>query len=407
MNEKFHLCAVLCYTFKKSKAVSVLSELNKVAIYSSDILGIGVVLVSVLCAHAIRKPNARRDVKVLRIILMLDFLACIFDILATAVNGRTESLMYEINMGSNTILYFINAWIAVLWVSFMNFHLYGNHRLIDRNLTKFRIISILLCAVAVLNVFHPFIFKIDESNNYERLTGTYVYFVFSILCLAFSVVDFIKYKREHKGVLRFFPIIAFLGPVTIGIVLQFLFYGTSFVWPALAISCCGATISLQNEYTYVDNLTGMLNRSFMFDHNVFKKCHGVVMLDINGFKQINDTYGHAEGDLALGILAGILQDTVGEYGVAIRYAGDEFLCFSFDGSLSQMQQLLVEGHDRIRKFNVTGKKPYELNVSYGLIAYDPRKDDIDDILKRVDEKMYENKQAFYESHPDFKKTLRV
>ena len=49
------------------------------------------------------------------------------------------------------------------------------------------------------------------------------------------------------------------------------------------------------------------------------------MIDLNGFKQINDNYGHAEGDLALCIVADLLLKSFSEYGVVTRYAGDEFV----------------------------------------------------------------------------------
>ena len=46
-----------------------------------------------------------------------------------------------------------------------------------------------------------------------------------------------------------------------------------------------------------------------------------IMIDLNGFKQINDNYGHSEGDAALMIVADVLRKSFSEYGVVTRYAG--------------------------------------------------------------------------------------
>ena len=385
-----------------------MGELNRVAIYSSDILGIGVLVISSVCAKALMRHNSRRDVRVLRVIFFLNLCACFFDMLATFVNGRPGSAFRWINILTNTYLYFINASVVVLWVSFMRYHLFGTSKETEKYLMIYRAFNLLLIVVATVNIFVPFIFSIDENNNYARLRGTYVYIGFTMICLVISILDYIRYRiRMKKGMIRFFPIAAFLGPVIVGVTLQAFFYGTSFIWPCLAIAVSGGIISLQNEYTYIDNLTGMLNRSFLFDYRVYMKCHGIMMLDINGFKQINDTYGHAEGDAALVVVGRLLRSAVADYGIAIRYAGDEFLCFSYDGDLTKMQQALIEGREKVRKYNVTGKKPYELQLAYGMMVYDPKKDDIDEVIRQVDAKMYDCKQKFYEDHPDFKKTLRV
>lgn len=50
-----------------------------------------------------------------------------------------------------------------------------------------------------------------------------------------------------------------------------------------------------------------------------------IMIDLNGFKQINDNYGHSKGDAALIIVADLLRKSFSKYGIVTRYAGDEFV----------------------------------------------------------------------------------
>lgn len=88
--------------------------------------------------------------------------------------------------------------------------------------------------------------------------------------------------------------------------------------------------ALKNEIIFTDCLTGLYNRVYLeFLHKRAcnkKNCWiSGIMIDLNGFKQINDNYGHSEGDLALCIFADLLRKSFSEYGVVTRYAGDEFV----------------------------------------------------------------------------------
>ena len=84
---------------------------------------------------------------------------------------------------------------------------------------------------------------------------------------------------------------------------------------------------------FEDELTCIYNRRFLFNYFQYKipwdalKDHplSLIMIDVDHLKQINDTYGHAVGDQALVWVAGLLKEVAGEEGMAIRYAGDEFM----------------------------------------------------------------------------------
>jgi diguanylate cyclase (GGDEF)-like protein len=84
---------------------------------------------------------------------------------------------------------------------------------------------------------------------------------------------------------------------------------------------------------FEDELTGIFNRRFLHNYFQYKipwealKDHplSLIMMDLDHFKQINDTYGHAAGDQALAWVASLLKEAGGEEGLPIRYAGDEFM----------------------------------------------------------------------------------
>ncbi len=144
-----------------------------------------------------------------------------------------------------------------------------------------------------------------------------------------------------------------------------------------------------------DELTGLANRRGFnaLAQQAVRLCMGtqrpasLLYLDLNGFKQINDTYGHAEGDLALVAFAGILRTALRDGDVIGRMGGDEFavLLPSTDenGAMSAMERI----RNQLDLFNRTAQKPYHLRSSVGSAMTR------DDLLARADAAMYLQKRA--------------
>ncbi|MGV9988058.1 GGDEF domain-containing protein [Streptomyces olivaceus] len=119
----------------------------------------------------------------------------------------------------------------------------------------------------------------------------------------------------------------------------------------------------------------------------------VVLADVDRFKHINDTYGHAAGDVLLKATADRLADHVGRTGVAGRLGGDEFAAVLLDdhGTAGDMLAML---HGVLAR-PVDGQDPdVHTTVSLGWVrAADFPADDLSALLRRADEAMYAAKQA--------------
>lgn len=86
---------------------------------------------------------------------------------------------------------------------------------------------------------------------------------------------------------------------------------------------------------YTDSMTELANRNAYEEHlkklrrdNANLQNITVVVVDINGLKQINDSFGHHTGDEAIKTIADILKDTIGKKADVYRIGGDEFVCIS-------------------------------------------------------------------------------
>ena len=152
------------------------------------------------------------------------------------------------------------------------------------------------------------------------------------------------------------------------------------------------------ELSNTDHLTGLFNRRFMIealDKEVqrSKRNNGsvsLIMLDIDHFKRINDTYGHLQGDVVLQKVAIHLQKELRCYDVAARYGGEEFVAILPDTTLKETFQVADRIRLSIQGMHLAGALSAErITASMGIASFPaPHCDDIDGLLRAADEALY-------------------
>lgn len=177
--------------------------------------------------------------------------------------------------------------------------------------------------------------------------------------------------------------------------------------------CFGCTIMMLHFYIQsmqaqisVDSLTRLNNRGQIERYLSQIKYREnmpiyAAMMDVDHFKKINDTFGHAEGDRALVLIAETLKQTVGKIGGAFigRYGGDEFVLIVHSAEEGIMERAAEVLQSIATKKQEENKLLYNLNLSVGYDRLGAAPDTMENCLKRADEKLYENKRK--------KGTLRV
>ena len=119
----------------------------------------------------------------------------------------------------------------------------------------------------------------------------------------------------------------------------------------------------------------------------------MLFFDLNKFKQINDQFGHAEGDRALTIFSSILLDVFRDSDVIGRLGGDEFAVLLTNCDKSETQSILDRLANLVTAQNAIDKRGYEISYSIGITQYDPMMHtSISALLDDTDEKMYINKK---------------
>ncbi|MGH9967776.1 MAG: diguanylate cyclase domain-containing protein [Pyrinomonadaceae bacterium] len=151
----------------------------------------------------------------------------------------------------------------------------------------------------------------------------------------------------------------------------------------------------------VDELTGLYNRrgflAFSEQHLTSiqrtNKNLMVVYADLDGLKQINDSYGHKEGDRALTKTAELLTETFRSSDVLGRLGGDEFTVFAAVEPDGGVESVLARLNEQFENYNALKTSPYRLSISIGLAIMNPDEtESVEDLMARADQAMYENKR---------------
>ncbi|MES2546921.1 MAG: sensor domain-containing diguanylate cyclase [Pseudomonadota bacterium] len=120
----------------------------------------------------------------------------------------------------------------------------------------------------------------------------------------------------------------------------------------------------------------------------------LLFIDLNKFKHINDTYGHAEGDHALQVFSNILRDIFRDSDVVGRMGGDEFAILLTRSTTADCQITLERLKKSVSEYNQKATRGYNIEFSSGYIEYDPLKhDSITSMLAEADGWMYKQKKS--------------
>lgn len=376
--------------------------INLYAVVVADFIGLSILLL-ILATKGWNLPGRKEESHILLRMLIVSIVNCIVDALVSAFDGRVgpgHEFYHAVLLAGNSYLYAYNVIVGVFLV-----HMIVKH--IDRSLSRLQkillwFISIVQSILLIINLFYPVVFKIDTNNEYHR--GQF-FFVFIVSGLALVIYGYVYYfsSKIKNPALRYFPVFEFLLPILVGMLIHSTVYGISLLPACFAVSLAGIVISFQNECIYIDKLTGVYNR-FELDRELRRlqkaKKDTVVayMLDLNGFKKINDNYSHEEGDQALIAFAGILNEVFGSVGTVIRFAGDEFVALVRKGKESDIELYKKKTAEVVERYNENSGKPYKLSAAVGGKVFDFSKEDTQDLVVVIDKMMYKDKDDYYKDH---------
>jgi diguanylate cyclase (GGDEF)-like protein len=176
-----------------------------------------------------------------------------------------------------------------------------------------------------------------------------------------------------------------------------------FIATVLATLIVDRTQKLRQLST-VDRLTGLLNRGY-FDERIEEEAsrarrYGrpltVALIDLDRFKQFNDTFGHAAGDDALRTLANVLKLSVRRSDIVARYGGEEFVVLFPETSPQEAIEKLETIRERVATLRIPIARrsvPAQVTLSAGVASWPEDGSAVDEVLFIADERLFAAKRA--------------
>lgn len=324
-------------------------------------------------------------------------------------DGNPDTFYPVINSIGNIMLFLLAPVLPSLWLYYVYYYISPDGKATKLINMSVIIVNIANFAMVIASQYNGWYYSIDAMNMYHRgplyVIGPML--TFYLLLTSTTYVLLFKGKIQHT---HFIPFLVFPVAPFIGTIMQTFIYGYPFALMGLIFSVLMIAFFAQSIETNVDYLSGVYNRKRLEGY-LHKKIanssrtntFSAIMADVNGLKEINDTYGHTIGDEALITISSLLRSILRSNDFVARYGGDEF-CIILDTS---NEQTLIRVVNKIKRqlaaYNEMSLKPYTLGLSMGYAVYDPDSGmNEKEFYNTIDRQMYEDKKKHHISNLKFR-----
>jgi diguanylate cyclase (GGDEF)-like protein len=334
-------------------------------------------------------------------------LYCVSDALWAAIIAGVVPKVLPLILFSNLSNAVIMAAIAYTWLMYVK----TIEKAPNRNSSRTRRFYLMPLCISIILLINTYIVNPSLLLN-DDMMPTDLYFAFQITVPLIYIVGILissinkaahsatDFQKKSHILVGFFSVAVALG----GLVQVLILPETPVFCYCCAILMLSFYIkSLENRIS-TDPLTGLNNRGslmhFVAQEELLTKPEGftyVIMIDVNDFKNINDTYGHASGDQALRIVSKVLRDSVSKHqpeALLGRFGGDEFIIIAFAQSEKDIDALIEVLHAGLIKACENDDSPFTVSICAGYDMLGETGDSFQACMERADRKLYDQKKLF-------------
>jgi diguanylate cyclase (GGDEF)-like protein len=265
-----------------------------------------------------------------------------------------------------------------------------------RSLARFcGLVTGIHAALLLLNLPLGFYFYLPENNRLYKGSLYFIRFILSYAPAGLALGDAVIFRKNFRNsqILLILLFLIFYGAAS---AVEFIFNISVLVWPCSAAALLYAYFFIVHTDLKIDSLTGIGNRfSFnefidMLEKTNTRQAWSIVMIDMDHFKEINDRFGHQEGDNALRDMAAIIKGCIRHSDFAARYGGDEFILAA--RAEYDIEKLIFRIQESMNNQNAKKLRPFTLEMSYGCDVFVTKSNQsIASFLKHIDAIMYRHK----------------
>lgn len=325
------------------------------------------------------------------ILILSDIGAWIFD----AMPGYYYLLL---NKTFNLLLYVVEPMVGILWILYVCHQIKHSEKQIKRLKYILGISFVVNGVVSIASLCTGWFFYVNNNNLYSRGSVYLLHIIYCYSLLICSMCYVYKY-REKVEKRHYYSMLVFILPITVGATIQILFFGWALAWSGMAVSLLVIYFNIQDRSLTTDYLTGLFNRRQLDNYLRIKikgsneiRSFSAMLIDLDGFKKINDTYGHDVGDEAIKDAVNIIKNSLERDDFVARYGGDEFFIIFYSGDKDILEAVVARLIINVDKFNKDSEKEYKLSFAIGHDVYDYNsRMKSDEFFKHIDALMYSNK----------------
>ncbi len=351
-----------------------------------------------LDSKAVRGLYSKKAV-LFRWIIRVTMQILVIEAITFAVDRVPGKALYWAAYLSNSLLFLMTLAPLSLWLVYLDECILTDEREKKRKRIVYVVFNMIAAAIVVANCFTGILFTIEPGNVYSRGPAVVWIMAMNIILFMGYLPTLRNYRKFING--RIYELILALGIFPFfGATIQMLFYGTPLLWPMMALVALAAHFLVEKEEIRRDCLTGLLSRTQMEVRAQYlidrRQPFSLILLDIDQFKNINDTYGHEEGDRALCVIANLLDKSIKQIDSAYRYAGDEFILIIESDKPEAADRVVERLKSNLEKYNQASQIPYTLSFSCGVVFYNASTtDSVVGLFSEADRLMYANKKLRY------------
>lgn len=364
-----------------------------------DINLVAVILLSVTLFVAYGQLDKKDSLN--KVYIRIAFIV-IIELLAEAgtciINSRGELWMIPITYFLHICLFGIAPILSYFWYYMVINMVDTTQHTLKKNHILFLLPALFSIILTILSPIYHFVFYIDASNIYHRGSLFSITMIFTYFYIAYGLVIIILNRRKIVKE-EFLPICIFAFLPLVGAFLQGFFYGILFMWSSVAFSLVVVYIFLQERMVHLDALTGAWDRNafqYYIRQNMRKIDQvklGMIYVDIDKLKEVNDNFGHLEGDIAIKTAVSILRKAIPQNAIIARLGGDEFIIIFNDEMADNLTKIMKEIKTAFNEFNKVSVKEYKLECSLGADIFTAKYRSIEQFLNHIDNLMYQDKRG--------------